>query len=33
MHQIPRLLKIVVNMGISASLEKNAIDERPRTSR
>jgi large subunit ribosomal protein L5 len=27
MHQIPRLLKIVVNMGISASLEKNAIDD------
>jgi large subunit ribosomal protein L5 len=27
MHQIPRLMKIVVNMGISASLEKNAIDD------
>ena len=27
MHQIPRLVKIVVNMGISASLEKNAIDD------
>jgi large subunit ribosomal protein L5 len=26
-HQIPRLTKIVVNMGISASLEKNAIDD------
>jgi large subunit ribosomal protein L5 len=26
-HQIPRLVKIVVNMGISASLEKNAIDD------
>jgi large subunit ribosomal protein L5 len=26
-HQIPRLMKIVVNMGISASLEKNAIDD------
>ena len=26
-HQIPRLLKIVVNMGISASLEKNAIED------
>jgi len=26
-HQVPRLMKIVVNMGISASLEKNAIDD------
>jgi len=26
-HQIPRLEKIVVNMGISASLEKNALDD------
>jgi large subunit ribosomal protein L5 len=26
-HQIPRMTKIVVNMGISASLEKNAIDD------
>ena len=26
-HQVPRLEKIVVNMGISASLEKNAIDD------
>src|SRR5881396_1114563 len=26
-HQIPRLEKIVVNMGISASLEKGAIDD------
>jgi len=26
-HQIPRLEKIVVNMGISASLEKNAIED------
>ena len=26
-HQIPRMVKIVVNMGISASLEKNAIDD------
>jgi large subunit ribosomal protein L5 len=26
-HQIPRMIKIVVNMGISASLEKNAIDD------
>jgi large subunit ribosomal protein L5 len=25
-HQIPRLQKIVVNMGISASLEKSAVD-------
>ena len=27
LHQIPRLVKIVVNMGISASLEKNAIED------
>src|SRR5882762_4873917 len=26
-HQIPRMTKIVVNMGISASLEKSAIDD------
>jgi large subunit ribosomal protein L5 len=26
-HQIPKLEKIVVNMGISASLEKSAIDD------
>jgi large subunit ribosomal protein L5 len=26
-HQIPRLEKIVVNMGISASLEKTALDD------
>jgi large subunit ribosomal protein L5 len=26
-HQVPRLEKIVVNMGISASLEKGAIDD------
>jgi large subunit ribosomal protein L5 len=26
-HEIPRLVKIVVNMGVSASLEKNAIDD------
>ena len=26
-HQIPRMVKIVVNMGVSASLEKNAIDD------
>jgi large subunit ribosomal protein L5 len=25
-HQIPRMVKIVVNMGVSASLEKNAIE-------
>ena len=25
-HQVPRLEKIVVNMGVSASLEKGAID-------
>ena len=29
-HQIPRLMKIVVNMGISASLEKNAIEDAAR---
>ena len=26
-HQVPRMTKIVVNMGISASLEKSAIDD------
>ena len=26
-HQIPKMVKIVVNMGVSASLEKNAIDD------
>ena len=26
-HEIPRMQKIVVNMGISASLEKSAIDD------
>ncbi|MDB6029327.1 MAG: ribosomal protein [Verrucomicrobiales bacterium] len=26
-HQIPRIEKIVVNMGVSASLEKSAIDD------
>ncbi len=26
-HQVPRIEKIVVNMGISASLEKGAIDD------
>ncbi|HTY86931.1 MAG TPA: 50S ribosomal protein L5 [Candidatus Acidoferrum sp.] len=26
-HQMPRIVKIVVNMGVSASLEKNAIDD------
>jgi large subunit ribosomal protein L5 len=26
-HQIPRLQKIVVNMGVSASLEKSAVDD------
>jgi large subunit ribosomal protein L5 len=29
-HQVPRLEKIVVNMGISASLEKGAIDDAAR---
>ena len=27
LHQIPRVEKIVVNMGVSASLEKSAIDD------
>jgi len=27
LHQVPRLEKIVVNMGVSASLEKGAIDD------
>ena len=26
-HQIPRMTKIVVNMGVSASLEKNAVED------
>ena len=26
-HEIPRMTKIVVNMGVSASLEKSAIDD------
>src|SRR6266851_9228388 len=26
-HQVPRIQKIVVNMGVSASLEKNAVDD------
>src|SRR6266702_8875795 len=26
-HQVPRMTKIVVNMGISASLEKSAVDD------
>src|SRR3954462_879733 len=26
-HQIPKMEKIVVNMGVSASLEKGAIDD------
>jgi large subunit ribosomal protein L5 len=26
-HQVPRMVKIVVNMGVSASLEKSAIDD------
>src|ERR1043165_2587129 len=29
-HQVPRMQKIVVNMGISASLEKSAIDDAAR---
>src|SRR5512139_2177248 len=26
-HEVPRMTKIVVNMGVSASLEKSAIDD------
>jgi len=26
-HQVPRMQKIVVNMGVSASLEKSAVDD------
>jgi large subunit ribosomal protein L5 len=26
-HQIPKLVKIVVNMGVSASLEKGAVED------
>ena len=26
-HQVPRLEKIVINMGVSASLEKSAVDD------
>ena len=26
-HQVPRLEKIVVNMGVGASLEKGAVDD------
>jgi large subunit ribosomal protein L5 len=29
-HQVPRMQKIVVNMGVSASLEKNAVDDAAR---
>jgi large subunit ribosomal protein L5 len=29
-HQIPRMQKIVVNMGVSASLEKSAVDDAAR---
>lgn len=29
-HQVPRLMKIVVNMGVSASLEKGAVDDAAR---
>ena len=29
-HQIPKLEKIVVNMGVSASLEKSAVDDATR---
>jgi len=27
LHQVPRMEKIVVNMGVSASLEKSAVDD------
>ena len=27
LHQVPRIQKIVVNMGVSASLEKGAVDD------
>jgi len=30
LHQIPKMQKIVVNMGVSASLEKSAIDDATR---
>jgi len=30
-HQIPKMEKIVVNMGVSASLEKGALDDAART--
>jgi large subunit ribosomal protein L5 len=26
-HQVPRMKKIVINMGVSASLEKSALDD------
>jgi large subunit ribosomal protein L5 len=26
-HQVPRMVKIIVNMGVSASLEKNAVED------
>lgn len=29
-HQVPRLVKIVVNMGVSAQLEKTAVDDAAR---
>ena len=29
-HQVPRLEKIVINMGVSASLEKSAVDDAAR---
>jgi large subunit ribosomal protein L5 len=30
LHQVPRMEKIVVNMGVSASLEKTAVDDAAR---
>ena len=29
-HQVPKLEKIVINMGVSASLEKGAVDDATR---
>lgn len=29
-HQVPRIEKIVINMGVSASLEKNAVEDAAR---
>ena len=29
-HQVPRIEKIVINMGVSAQLEKSAVDDAAR---